>query len=56
MTDDGTVRIDGTHDFDSLDEAAKHVGVTNVSGFEFWAIEIGDVVRPLTEHVGQASG
>ena len=39
ITDDRTIRIDGVEEFDSLDEAAQHVGVDNLSGFEFWALE-----------------
>lgn len=52
ITDDGTVRIDGNLDFDSLDEAARHLGVTNISGFEFWALESGGGLVPLSELVG----
>lgn len=39
ITDDRTIRIDGVDEFDSLDEAAQHVGVDNLSGFVFWALE-----------------
>lgn len=39
ITEDGTIMIDGEHEFDSLDEAARHLGVTSLSGFEFWALE-----------------
>lgn len=52
ITDDGTVRIDGNLDFDSLDEAARHLGVTNISGFEFWALEAREGLVPLSELVG----
>lgn len=51
ISDDNTVVIDGVHAFDSLDEAARHLGVTNVSGFEFWAVELDDGITPLTELV-----
>jgi hypothetical protein len=36
---DGTIIIDGVYEFDSLDEATRHLGVTNISGLEFWALE-----------------
>ncbi|MEV8156949.1 GmrSD restriction endonuclease domain-containing protein [Kocuria salsicia] len=39
VTEDGTVRINGVHEFDTLDEAARFLDVTNVRGFEFWALE-----------------
>ena len=32
VTDDHTIMIDGTHEFDTLDDAARFVGVTNISG------------------------
>ncbi len=51
VSEDNTVVIDGVHAFDSLDEAARHLGVTNVSGFEFWAVELDDGITPLTELV-----
>lgn len=40
ISEDQTIIIDGTHEFDSLDDAARFVGVTNISGFEFWALEV----------------
>lgn len=40
---------DGIHVFDSLDEAARHLGVTNVSGREPWALETDRGLVPLTE-------
>ena len=40
ISEDRTILIDGTHEFDSLDDAARFVGVTNISGFEFWALEV----------------
>jgi len=55
ITDDGTVRIDGNLDFDSLDEAARHLGVTNINGFEFWALEAGEGLVPLSELVALKS-
>lgn len=39
VTDDGTLQIDGVHEFDSLDDAARFLDVTNMTGFEFWALE-----------------
>jgi hypothetical protein len=53
VSDDGTVVIDGTHEFDSLDEAARHLEVTNISGLAFWALEVGDDVLPLQDLVSE---
>lgn len=47
--EDGTLTLEGTHHFDSLDEAAKHLGVTNVTGFTFWALESPTGLVPLKE-------
>lgn len=47
INDDGTLIIDGTELFDSLDEAAHYLEVTNMSGLEFWALEAGDELIPL---------
>lgn len=49
VTEDGTIQIDGVHEFDSLDDAARFLEVTNVSGFEFWALEQDGGVAPLAE-------
>ncbi len=49
IREDGTLVIDGTEEFDSLDEAAKHLEVTNMSGIAFWALESGDDLVPLHE-------
>ena len=49
ISEDGTLVIDDQYAFDSLDEAARYLGVTNMSGFEFWALELDDGVTPLTE-------
>lgn len=49
INSDGHIVIDGTEVFDSLDEATHHVGVTNVSGEHFWALERGDELLPLAE-------
>ncbi|MDF1480435.1 DUF262 domain-containing protein [Leifsonia sp. H3M29-4] len=49
ISEDGTLVIDDLHAFDSLDEAARYLGVTNMSGFEFWALELDDGITPLTE-------
>ena len=54
VTEDGTIQIDGGHEFDSLDEAARYLEVTNVSGFEFWALEKDGGIAPLADVV--ASG
>lgn len=54
ISDDGTILIDGTHEFDTLDDAARHVGVTNISGFEFWALEIDGGAAVLPELLATA--
>ncbi|OFT63637.1 MULTISPECIES: hypothetical protein [Corynebacterium] len=46
--DDGHLVIDGINVFDSLDEAARSLGVTNLPGEEFWALEDGDDLVPLS--------
>ncbi|MGD7732933.1 GmrSD restriction endonuclease domain-containing protein [Propionibacteriaceae bacterium G57] len=51
INDDGALVIDGTKVFDSLDEAAHHLDVTNMTGFAFWALERGDDLIPLAELV-----
>ncbi len=52
VTEDGTIRIvdtAGVHEFDTLREAARHVGVDNLSGFEFWGLERDGGVAALAE-------
>ncbi|MGB8386197.1 MAG: hypothetical protein WCG47_34010 [Dermatophilaceae bacterium] len=49
INDDGTLVIDGTELFDSLDEAAHYLEVTNMSGLEFWALETDKDLVPLHE-------
>ncbi len=49
VTADGTVQIDGVHEFDSLDAAARFLDVTNVTGFEFWALEQDSGLAPMDE-------
>lgn len=51
VTEDRTILIDGEHEFDSLDDAARHVGVTNISGFEFWVLETDGGYASLDELV-----
>ena len=51
ITDDRTIRIDGVDEFDSLDEAAQHVGVENLSGFNFWALENDGGLATMAELV-----
>lgn len=53
VTEDGTIQIDGVHEFDSLDDAARFLEVTNVSGFEFWALEKDGGIAPLAEVVAE---
>jgi len=49
ITEDGTLLIDGTHEFDSLDEASRHLGVTNMTGYQFWALETEAGQVPLAD-------
>lgn len=49
ITEDGTLQIDGLHEFDSLDDAARYLEVTNISGFEFWALEMDGGLASLSE-------
>lgn len=48
---DGTLVIDGVHQFDSLTEATHSLGVTNMSGLSFWALETSERLVPLVELV-----
>ena len=48
INEDGQLVIDGINVFDSLDEAAHSLGVTNLKGEEFWALEDGDDLVPLS--------
>lgn len=48
INEDGHLVIDGINVFDSLDEAAHSLGVTNLRGEEFWALEDGDDLVPLS--------
>lgn len=48
INEDGHLVIDGINVFDSLDEAAHFLGVTNLKGEEFWALEDGDDLVPLS--------
>ncbi|MDR3069177.1 MAG: hypothetical protein LBU50_06720, partial [Cellulomonas sp.] len=49
VSDDGNVVIDGIHVFDSLDTAAAHLGITNMDGLDFWALETPDGLVPLRD-------
>ncbi|WP_226435292.1 GmrSD restriction endonuclease domain-containing protein [Rhodococcus yananensis] len=51
VDDDATLVIDGTKQFDSLTEASHSLGVTNMSGLEFWALETPDRLVPLKDLV-----
>lgn len=48
---DGVLVIDGTHQFDSLDEAAHSLEVTNMTGLNFWALESPGGLLPLRDLV-----
>ncbi len=49
VSDDATLVIDGQHVFDDLDDAARFLDVHNISGLEFWALEVDGGLTPLTE-------
>lgn len=51
ITDDWTIQIEGVHDFDTLDDAARYMDVTNMSGFEFWALSVDGGASALSEVV-----
>lgn len=53
ITEERAIRINGDIDFDSLDEAAQHLNVTNLSGFEFWALEKDGGMAPLGDVVAE---
>lgn len=38
ITEDGNVLIDGEHEFDDLDDAARFLDVHNISGLQFWGL------------------
>lgn len=58
INSDGVLVIDGTHQFESLDEAAHSLEVTNMSGLSFWALESPTGLLPLRDLVisGRVSG
>ncbi|HCD4228275.1 TPA: hypothetical protein NBQ01_001515 [Corynebacterium striatum] len=47
VNDDGQLVIDGITIFEPLDEATESLGVTSLSGEDFWALEDGDHLIPL---------
>jgi len=51
ISDNGMILIDGVDEFDSLDAAAHHLGVTNISGFEYWGLELDGTVTALRDLV-----
>lgn len=53
IDEDGSLVINGVETFDSLDEAARYLGVTNMSGEEFWALEWGDELLRLQDLEGR---
>ncbi|WP_407334670.1 DUF262 domain-containing protein [Dietzia kunjamensis] len=58
INSDGVLVIDGTHQYESLDEAAHSLEVTNMSGLSFWALESPTGLVPLRDLVisGRAGG
>lgn len=51
IDEDGTLLIDGLHQFDSLDEAVHSLEVTNMTGLNFWALEVPSGLLPLRDVV-----
>lgn len=49
VSDDGAILIDGIHSFDSLDDASAHLGVTNMDGLDFWALETAEGLISLRD-------
>ena len=49
VTADGQVLIDGVNTYESLDAAARALGVSNLSGEEFWALQDGENLIPLSK-------
>lgn len=49
VSDDGTIVINGSEVFDNLDGAAEFLDVTNIGGYQFWALETDDELVPLSE-------
>ncbi len=47
--DEGQVLIDGVNTYESLDAAARALGVSNLSGEEFWALQDGENLIPLSK-------
>lgn len=56
ISEDGTIILNGIHEFDTLDEATEHLGVTNLSGFEFWMLEKDGGLASLDELVRDGRG
>jgi len=55
VSEDGDIIINGIHTFDSLDDAAASLGITNMDGLDFWALktETGVIaLRDLIENHG----
>lgn len=49
ISTDGTLITSDGVEFDTLDEAARHVSDTNFLGIEFWGLVIDDGIAPLEE-------
>lgn len=54
INDDGILVIDGMEQFESLKEASHFLGVTNMGGLAFWALETPEGIRPLKDLVLEA--
>ena len=49
VTADGQVLINGVNTYESLDTAARALGVSNLSGEDFWALQDGNNLIPLSK-------
>ncbi len=49
VTADGQVLINGVNTYESLDAAARALGVSNLSGEDFWALQDGNNLIPLSK-------
>ena len=52
VTEDGTIILDGTREFDTLDDATRALGITSMASLDFWSLTTDDGPRPLADLVG----
>ncbi|MBK5237490.1 MAG: DUF262 domain-containing protein [Actinomycetales bacterium] len=53
VTEDGTIIVDGNREFDTLDDATRALGITNMASLDFWSLTTDDGPRPLSELLGE---